>query len=262
MSRRSFVCPCRVSAYHTHTLRLDTVTDIHRPLPAFLKRKAQEEETKDESHQSETKAPEEGEAVAAAAADDEEQWVDGEITNFATPAHGSSVTAGSSNFRASGDDVERTILLDGSDRNDDAAYEFHEEDMSQELVLDLGVGRRLTQIGARVQDEEEEHGVHDHFTVQVSANGNDYVDWNSRTSELRSLVMLEPSAEYAGPEEVRFIRFNFGVHHPSGGSRVHQLLALGHIRTKKQAEVPFPVMTTEGRHLFFMHAGKTPKDEN
>lgn len=262
MRVQPLVGPFKVAVFHPQTLRLDTVKDIHLPLPAFLKRASEQNERKDEETLAESKVAEDGATATAEEDDEDAEWVDGEIVNFATSEQGASVIAASTNFRASGHDVERIILQDPASRDDsDAAFQFHDDDQSQELVLDLGAPRRITQIGAGYNPAHEEHGVHAHLHVQVSANGNEYVDWNTQSTDLEASAMLPRTAEYTGSEEIRFIRFNFGPSHPSGGSRVNYLCAMGPERIRKKAEIPFPVMITEGRHLLFAHAGKTAMNE-
>ena len=294
--------PHRMAVFSCSALKLEEVIDIDLPIPELIKAKRVREkrkqqelmererdgEGKEEAELKEEKEEPQEQKDVEEEGEEEVEWQLGEEVDFCQSKYGASVVAASSNFMISGGRLESNLLLPVTERTGDVTdYVFAENDFTPELTVDLGHLRTLTSIAADfvfltskydVRDEEEDEGDEDGppssfvFKVLVSADSVDYSVWNELVcSEAQTFMGLPAADTYAGPKEVRYIRYGFGklvrggLEKPAVARRV---MAMGRMRVKKVVQAPFPPMCSDGRHLIFIHSksvapattGTTPEE--
>ena len=225
--------------------------DIDLPIPLYMKmKKAWEDKLLGLTVEAEEEDPETVE------------WQDGEEDNVATIAHGAILQGASSGFAASDGQGERNVLLGEADRQSAAdrperRFVFELDDSQQQITLDLKCKITPTKLGAEFSVKEDDHAVMESFSIQVSGDGESFVDWNTvaiPTEDPVGINQLVAQEGNEGPAEIQFIRFAFGSNHKSG-SAVVQLFAYGRQKVKKQQQDLFPALCSDGRHLVFVHAG-------
>jgi len=275
--------PFRLAVFSASSLKLEDIIDINLPLPEFIKaKKLWLKKFKDQSNMEvegeESKvdnAVDTMEVVVSMTDEVEpEEWEDGEVVDLIRnvlqgneTVSRPSVVAASSNFMSTGGVQERNLVADEQSYNSENNYHFASGDSDQELIVDLGTVFRVAHIGA-----EFGPSVHEKFILHVSVDGSTYSPYASLTPVSNTTVVMltsgqnltEPPSELVPPviQEVRYIRFNFGQHDPSGeGSVVNKLFVMGPKRVKKVVQVPFPLLTTDGHNLVFVHSSKKQTED-
>jgi hypothetical protein len=282
--------PFRLAIFSASSLKLEDVVDLNLPIPEFIKAKklwlktnrAQSSDMEVEESKVDlgSELPVDPMDVVTEINDDgdddvtDEVWEDGAIVDLirtVLPGNETvsrpSVVAASSNFMASAGIQERNLLCEDQEFSTENYFHFASGDEEQELIVDLGTVFRVAQIGA-----EFETSVHEHLEIYSSVDGTNYVLYGSLTPVANVETVLITSGQILTelPEqpppnvvqEVRYIRFKFGAHDPSGdGSVIRKLLVFGPKKVLKEVAVPFPVLTTDGHHLVFIHSASKTTEE-
>lgn len=105
-------------------------------------------------------------------------------------------------------------------------------DLDQFIVVDLGQTRVLYQVGAAFSDGTSDREVFDYVEISTSVDGTTFVRQGivgfKGIGDPLDFTLVSPVIfDISPPEEVQFVRYNFGQHSPDhgGGSRVFEVFA-------------------------------------
>lgn len=273
--------PFRLAVFSASSLKLEDIVDINLPIPEFIKAKnlwlkeqKQHDSSSMEIEESKADDPVDSMEIVLNIEEEAEEWEDGEIVDLlrvVLPGNETlsrpSIVAASSNFMASAGVQERNLVCENQEFSSENYFHFASGDSDQEIILDLGAPFRVAKIGA-----EFDATVHEKFAIYVSVDGSNYTLYASLTpvSNVETVMLTSGDVltDYAGQsttpviQEVRYIRYHFGAHAPDGeGSVIHKLFVTGPKKVKKEIRVPFPVLTTDGHHLVFLHSAQKSTEE-
>jgi hypothetical protein len=245
--------PFRLAVFSCSALKLEDIVEIDLPIPDLQKAKRlwdirHGDESKDDSICQEEKLSDDSQ---------EGEWEYSSESNMLTPQ--SSIVAASSNFQGASGVFERNIIASDDLFNNDSPFSFSPGDINQELIVDLGAICYLRRVGVEFFPSDHEHQLSDRISVNISADGSEYtqfgtiIDSSGLASSPCYIALQDPTGEAVVLPPVRYIRFNFGSHAPSGqGSSIVRLYVLGSVKVKKVIQLPFPALTSDGKHLLFV----------